>query len=81
LTKEQFNKRLKELDLTQKDFAKISGIPYSTINNWGYTSKDKTIAVPLWVKSFLEYYEKSLKYDYLTKEVFNIMNDLEKKKD
>lgn len=79
MTKEDFNNRLKDLGLSLKDFSKISNISYSTINNWGYTVKGKTIAIPLWVEPFLEHYEKSLKYDYLAKEIFTVMKDLENK--
>ncbi len=79
MTKEQFNKRLKELDISQKDFSDISDTPYSTINNWGFKVNDKAIPVPKWVGAFLEYFEKARKYDYLKKEIFNTMQDLEKK--
>ena len=40
-------------------FSQIVDIPYSTINNWGFTKDDKTISVPKWVVPFLEHYEKS----------------------
>lgn len=80
MTKEDFNNRLKDLGLSLKDFSKVSNISYSTINNWGYRSKDKTIAIPSWVEPFLKYYEKSLKYDYLAKEIFTVMEDIEKSK-
>ena len=35
VTKEQFNQRLKILNLTLKDFSRISNVPYSTINKRG----------------------------------------------
>ncbi len=49
MTKEEFCYRLKELNLTQKDFANIAHIPYSTLNNWGTTAQNgKIIPVPSW---------------------------------
>ena len=33
MTKEEFNARLKELNISIKDFSIIADIPYSTINN------------------------------------------------
>ena len=38
MTKEEFNARLKELNISIKDFSIIADIPYSTINNWGFTN-------------------------------------------
>jgi predicted transcriptional regulator len=80
MTKEEFNSKLKELNLSIKDFSQIADIPYSTINNWGFTKDDKTIPVPKWVVPFLEHYEKSKKYDYLMGEVFKVAKSLEKSK-
>ena len=79
MTKEEFNTRLKELNISIKDFSIIADIPYSTINNWGFKTNDKIIPVPKWVKPFLEHYEKSKKYDYLMKEISEIAKTLEKK--
>ena len=79
VTKEQFNQRLKILNLSLKDFSRISNVPYSTLNNWGFCKDDKTIPVPVWVDSYLMFYEKSKKYDYLANEIFGVMKELEKK--
>lgn len=79
MTKEEFNTRLKELNISIKDFSQIADIPYSTINNWGFTKDEKTIPVPKWVTPFLEHYEKSKKYDYLINEVSKAVKTLEKK--
>ncbi len=49
MTKEEFCDRLKKLNLTQKDFAEIANIPYSTLNNWGASANGKIIQVPSWV--------------------------------
>jgi hypothetical protein len=79
MTKEEFNARLKELGLSQRDFSSISDTPYSTINNWGFNMNGKIIPVPKWVGPFLEHYDKSRKYDYLINEVFNAMEKLKEK--
>ena len=79
MTKEKFNARLKELNISIKEFSIIADVPYSTINNWGFKTNDKIIPVPKWVTPFLEHYEKSKKYDYLVKEVFKVVKTLEKK--
>ena len=71
--------RLKILNLSLKDFSRISNVPYSTLNNWGFCKDDKTIPVPAWVDSYLMFYEKSKKYDYLANEIFGVMKELEKK--
>ena len=79
MTKEEFNIRLKELGITQRDFSSIADIPYSTINNWGFKVNEKVIPVPRWVGPFLEHFEKSRKYDYLLKEILKAAQNLEKK--
>ena len=79
MTKEKFNARLKELNISIKEFSIIADVPYSTINNWGFKANEKIIPVPKWVTPFLEHYEKSKKYDYLVKEVFKVVKTLEKK--
>lgn len=79
MTKEEFNQKLKSLRINAKDFARIADIPYSTINNWGFKTNDKIIPVPKWVEPFLNYYEKSRKYDYLKGMVEGIITDIETK--
>ncbi|WP_121628305.1 hypothetical protein [Poseidonibacter antarcticus] len=79
MTKESFIARLKELNLSSKDFSTIAEVPYSTIGNWGFKSNDKIIPVPKWVSPFLVHYEKSIKYDYIKNEIFDVMKELEKK--
>ena len=73
MTKEEFIKRLKELNISQKEFSSIAKVPYSTINNWGFCKNNKTIPVPSWVGPFLGYYEKAKKFDYIKNEVCSKM--------
>ena len=79
MTKEEFNARLKELNISIKDFSIIADIPYSTINNWSFKTNDKIIPITKWITPFLEHYEKSRKYDYLMKELSKVAKTLEKK--
>ena len=74
MTKEEFCVRLKELNLTQKDFAEIAHVPYSTLNNWGCMANGKIIQVPTWVEPFLEYYDKSLRFDILRHQIFKAIS-------
>ncbi len=70
MERDDFYKRLKELNLNKKDFAQISEIPYSTVNNWGTKgSTNKLIPVPNWVRPFLDYYEKAKKLEYVMEEI------------
>lgn len=71
--------RLKELNISIKDFSIIAVVPYSTINHWGFKTNDKIISIPKWITLFLEHYEKSRKYDYLMKEITKFAKTLEKK--
>jgi hypothetical protein len=49
MRKEEFKDRLKEIDLTQENFAKLFGIGYSTVKGWKIT--------PIWVEYVLDYLE------------------------
>ena len=69
MNKEQFLNRLKNLNLNKMDFAKISEVPYPTINNWGIKRNDKPMIIPSWVEPFLNYYDKATKLDYVTDEI------------
>jgi hypothetical protein len=55
VSKNEFSKIIKELNLAKKDFAKLANISYNTVNNWNDSSKP----VPPWVQSWLENYIKA----------------------
>ena len=69
MEKEEFVETLKKLNLTKKSFAKLVGLQYGSINNWGTTINNKILPIPAWVKPFLEHYEKSKKFDYITDKI------------
>ncbi|MEV9477969.1 helix-turn-helix domain-containing protein [Aliarcobacter butzleri] len=54
MKKQQFNKTLKEVGLSQKEFAEILGVAQQTVNSWGTTQN-----IPYWVETWLENYEKA----------------------
>ena len=69
MTKELLMIELKNLGLNKKEFANICKVPYSTLNSWGALANGKVLPVPVWVKPFLEYYEKANKLDYVMDEI------------
>ncbi|MGB5868055.1 MAG: hypothetical protein WBG69_09320 [Arcobacteraceae bacterium] len=75
MDKNEFTRRLKELKLNNKEFSKISNIPYSTVTGWGCLANNKILPIPVWVEPFLEYYEKSIKLDYVATEICAKMQD------
>jgi len=69
MTKDELIQRLKGLNLNKKEFSKICNVPYSTLNSWGALANGKPLPVPVWVEPFLNYYEKSKKFDYILNEI------------
>ena len=59
LTRDDFNELLKRVNLSKKEFAELVGVQYSSVNNWG----SGKFGVPYWVKSWIENYEKSTRYE------------------
>lgn len=58
MTNIEFENKLDVLNFTKRDFVAVVGMPYQTLMNW----KQKN-AVPYWVEPFLNFYEKSRKFD------------------
>jgi len=61
---EEFEKLLNKVNLTKKDFAELVNMNYGSITNWSNSNK-----IPFWVKSWLEYYNKSKIADDIIKAV------------
>lgn len=59
MTKEKFDNLLRDLELSRQEFSNITGIAYSTINNW----HDEKKPIPSWVDSWLENYIKAKDMD------------------
>ena len=64
MTYEELTKRLKALDLSFKDFSRLCDLHHNSVLNWGQTQK-----VLGWVENFLNFYEKSVKFDALVKHI------------
>lgn len=60
----EFEKLLKQANLTKKEFASIAGMNYNSVVNWG--TKNSYAA---WVEPFLNFYIKAKRYDELIKVV------------
>ena len=58
MKKQEFDKLLKDINLTRKEFANLTKSAYSTISNWN----DEKKPVPGWVKSWLENYIEKQKH-------------------
>lgn len=63
MTKSEFSNNLKNVNLSKKDFAKMTGVSYNTINNWN----DSDRMPPLWVESWLENYKLACRYKLFEK--------------
>ncbi len=59
MNKEELSIKLKEINLSKKEFAVLSNISYNTVNNWN----DDNRPVPPWVESWLENYIKAKDID------------------
>lgn len=64
MTYEEFNKELKELNLSKNDFSQMVNMNYSSITNWKQSGN-----LPSWLKSWLQNYRKALILDKITKEI------------
>ena len=64
MTYEELTKRLKALDLSFKDFSQLCNLHHNSILNWSKSAK-----IPGWVENFLNFYEKSVKFDALVKNI------------
>jgi len=59
--KKEFDKLLKDINLTRQEFANLTNSAYSNIGNWN----DEKKPVPGWVKSWLENYIEKCKHEKL----------------
>ncbi len=59
MTKKEFDKTLKDINLTRQEFSDITDVAYSTISNWS----DEKKPIPGWVESWLENYIKAKDLD------------------
>ena len=55
---EEFKKRLKDIGLSVKEFANLSGVGYGTCSSWARPNRK----VSAWVESWLKLYLESQEY-------------------
>ena len=68
-----FNDKLKEANISKKEFAELMGISQTTVNGWGSNRNH----IPYWVESWLENYiemQKRKKDTELMQEIINSLN-------
>lgn len=63
----KFEETIRNMNLTKKDFADLTGVAYQTIINWGSTNK-----IPAWVDSWLDNFIKAKSYEEIKNKVFEI---------
>ena len=56
---DEFSLRLKNLKLSKKEFAEQTGLEATSVTNW----KQGNLVKSSWVKSWLDNYEKALKFE------------------
>ena len=65
MSNEEFEKILKEIELTKKEFARLVDVSYGGVVNWGRVTQ----SIPNWVESWLELYRKNRKFENLKKSI------------
>jgi len=65
MLKNEFDKKLKDINIDRKEFSLLSETSYTTVTNWN----DKTKPIPKWVSSWLENYKKSLILNNIIKDI------------
>ncbi len=63
MLKADFDKTLKEINLSRQEFADITNLTYGAVSNWN----DKAKPIPGWVKSWLENYIDKKKFENIKK--------------
>ena len=65
MTNDEFEKLLKESELTKKEFARLVDMSYGGVVNWGRSTQ----TIPNWVESWLELYRKNRQFENLKKSI------------
>jgi len=68
MTKKDFDKTLKDIELSRQKFADLTKLSYGAVSNWN----DENKPVPGWVQSWLENYIKSKSYEQIKDKVLEI---------
>lgn len=65
MTNEEFEKVLKTVGLTKKEFSRLVEMSYGGVVNWGRANQ----TIPSWVDSWLELYSKNKKFENLKRSI------------
>jgi DNA-binding transcriptional regulator YiaG len=65
MKKEDFNKILKDINLSRQDFADMTNLTYGAVSNWD----DEKKPIPGWVESWLNNYIKAKDMDKVVEAV------------
>ena len=65
MKKQEFDKLLKDINLTRQEFAELTKLSYGAVSNWN----DEKKPVPGWVESWLKNYIKAKVSDEVIKTV------------
>ncbi len=71
---EEFKKILKGIDLSVKEFAKLSNMSYGTCNSWSRENRK----VPNWVNAFLNLYIENQECKKYKESIQTLMSGLNK---
>jgi uncharacterized protein (DUF1919 family) len=71
---EELKNKLKDINLTIKDFSKLSEISYRTCISWSIKGRK----VPNWVNPFINFYLESQEYKKYKESMQTIMSGLNK---
>ena len=71
MNKIEFTKLLKMANINQKEFANLSKLATSTVNNWN----DKNKPIPDWVESWLTNYIDKKKFDSIKNIIADEINN------
>jgi len=63
MTNDEFEKMLKKLHMSKKEFSRLVNMSYGGVVNWGRSNQN----VPAWVESWLDLYDESQKYRKIKK--------------
>ncbi len=65
MSNEEFEKLLKEAELTKKEFSKLVKMSYGGVVNWGREQQ----TLPNWVESWVDLYIKNRKFENLKRSI------------
>ncbi len=67
MTIDELKSRLKQAGINKKEFARLVGLSYQTVNNWGCSKN-----IPHWVESWLKLYLQAKHYVELKNKVLQL---------